>query len=272
MKNLLRPCSLLALALLALPGLRAADTAASGDSEIVFRAILDMGDERSFSLSAPSGENSRWVAPGGAYAGWTVGEYDPDTKTLTLDQDGQLLQLRLATAADTGGDSDSAAARAEAEKIFQRMNFEKMMREVMDRQKDSMLKMQRQMMERSGQPVDERLLEIQASAFDEMNNLLDWNAMGEDMIGIYAETFTTSELKGINDFYATPSGRAMLEKTPALQQRTMEVLMPRIMAVQPALQAKTAQLMKEYQAEKAAAAAQGPAAPAAQPAAPAQAQ
>ncbi|MDP0496625.1 MAG: DUF2059 domain-containing protein [Verrucomicrobiota bacterium JB024] len=256
MKTLLRTCSLLALTLIALPGLRAADTTAAGDSDIVFRAILDMGDERSFSLSAPSGENSRWVTPGGAYAGWTVGEYDPDTKTLTLDQDGQQLQLRLATAADMSGGSDTAAARAEAEKIFQQLNFEKMMREMMAKQRDAMLKMQREMMERSGQPVDERLLEIQASSFDEMNRLIDWNAMSDDMVNIYAETFSASQLKGINDFYATPSGQALIDKTPEVQQRTMEVIMPRIMEVMPAIQAKTTQLMKEYQAEKAAAAAQ----------------
>lgn len=266
MKTLLRPCALLALALLTHPGLHAADTDSSGESNIVFRAILDMGDERSFSLSAPSGENSRWVTPGGAYAGWTVGEYDPETKTLTLDQDGQVLLLRLATAADMGDSNDTDAARAEAEKIFQQLNFEKMMREMMEKQKEAMLKMQREMMERSGQPVDERLLEIQASSFDEMNRLIDWNAMSEDMVNIYAETFTAGQLKGINDFYATPSGQAMIDKTPEVQQRTMEVIMPRIMEVMPAIQAKTTQLMKEYQAEKAATAAQSQPAPTAQPA------
>ncbi|QYY37221.1 DUF2059 domain-containing protein [Ruficoccus sp. ZRK36] len=220
---------------------------------IVLRALLEMGDEISFSLSEPSGENSRWVTPGGVYAGWTVGAYDAKTKTLTLEKDGETQHLRLASASELDGEAGTAEARAEAEEIFRLINFEKMMREMMAKQKEAMLQMQRQAMEQSGEPVDERMLEIQASAFDEINNLMDWNAMANDMIDIYAETFTAGELKGISDFYATPAGQAVISKTPEVQQRTMEVIMPRMMEVMPAVQQKTAELMQQYQAEKAAA-------------------
>ncbi len=250
MKNILRFCCLLA-ALTVGTLLHAADEPAQ--DSYVFRAVLEMGDDLSFSLSEPSGENSRWVRLGGDYAGWSVADYQPQTKTLILEKDGQQQKLRLATAGATEG-TDTAAARAEAEKIFQQLNFEKMMRELMEKQKEAMLNMQRQQMAQSGQPVDERLLEIQASAFDEMNRLIDWEAMSGDMIDIYAETFTADQLKGISDFYATPSGQAMIEKTPEVQQRTMEVIMPRVMEVMPAVQKKTAELMEQYEAENAAAA------------------
>ncbi len=43
----------------------------------------------------------------------------------------------------------------------------------------------------------------------------------EKMVNVYATSFTEQELEAIVAFYETPAGRAALERTPALVQRSM---------------------------------------------------
>lgn len=216
---------------------------------VLFRAILDMGDTKSFSLSEPSGAGSEWVEIGDYYNGWTVVSYDPETKTITLEQEGQTLDIPLATASGGTADDDGPAI-AEATEVFRLMQFDEMIDTTMDQQRKAIIDMQRQMMEQSGQPVDEELLEIQASAINEVFDRIDWDGIKQDMINIYAETFSKDELNAFSDFYSTPAGKSLVEKQPEVQRRSMETMMPRMMAIGPEIQQSMQEKMQAYQAKK----------------------
>ncbi|MGJ8651064.1 MAG: DUF2059 domain-containing protein [Opitutaceae bacterium] len=70
----------------------------------------------------------------------------------------------------------------------------------------------------------------------------------------YAEVFTKDELGSISNFYATPAGQATIQKQPALQQKTMEIMMPSIMTASQSMQKKMMDFYKQRAAEKKAAA------------------
>jgi hypothetical protein len=58
---------------------------------------------------------------------------------------------------------------------------------------------------------------------DEIFGNLDMREMEDEIAALYARTFTEQELKDILAFYATPSGRSMLAKTPALMQESVAI-------------------------------------------------
>ncbi len=223
------------------------------EETIVFRAILEMGNATSFSLSDASGKNSRWVKPGDVFMDWELTQYDPKTKALTLTKGDQKQVLSLS--GDTAGTATTGPAYAEAEAVFEAMQFDEMLDAIIDQQKQATLDMMRQMMEREagGQPIDEELLGIQQQTIVDVYDAVDWDATKRDIINIYAETFSRDELNGMATFYSTPAGQAMIEKQPEIQKRTMETMMPRIMEIMPQVQEKTQQRMQEYYQKKQAA-------------------
>jgi hypothetical protein len=50
-----------------------------------------------------------------------------------------------------------------------------------------------------------------------------YSAMVDDIAAVYANNFTASELREIEAFYRQPIGQKLLEKTPAIAQRSMQV-------------------------------------------------
>ena len=53
-------------------------------------------------------------------------------------------------------------------------------------------------------------------------------AMHQTYVAIYREAFPQQEIDGILAFYGTPAGRALIDKTPFVMQRTMELMQARI--------------------------------------------
>jgi hypothetical protein len=91
---------------------------------------------------------------------------------------------------------------------------------------------------------------------DQMMAALNPAEMHNDIAKAYADTFTSEELDGLSAFYSTPTGQALADKTPALQTRIQQVMMPRIMAVMPAIQQSAQSFGQQMAARKTAAAAQ----------------
>ena len=52
---------------------------------------------------------------------------------------------------------------------------------------------------------------------------IPWEAMEPQITEVYAQTFTTDELRDMITFYRTPTGRKTLEKMPELMQKGMEI-------------------------------------------------
>lgn len=68
------------------------------------------------------------------------------------------------------------------------------------------------------------------------NKYLTWNLLKTDFAKIYASEFSESEIKELTIFYSTPLGKKVLEKSPALLQKGMQLGQQTAMAHQAELQ------------------------------------
>ncbi|MDD3605464.1 MAG: DUF2059 domain-containing protein, partial [Kiritimatiellae bacterium] len=83
----------------------------------------------------------------------------------------------------------------------------------------------------------EQALAMQQKMMDLIAGEMSWDKIKTDYIGIYAETFTADELKGIIDFYKTPVGRKFIEKQPEIMEKSMRVTQKQMMTLMPKIQA-----------------------------------
>jgi hypothetical protein len=77
-----------------------------------------------------------------------------------------------------------------------------------------------------------------------MNKYVSYSAVKEDLISLYVEEFTESELKELAAFYRTPVGKKAAEKVPVMMAKGAELGMKKV-------QANQAELIKMIQAEMA---------------------
>ena len=63
----------------------------------------------------------------------------------------------------------------------------------------------------------------------------EWEQVQQEMAGIYADVFSEAELKGLNEFYASPIGKAYLSKQPEIMQKSMAVNQRVMMNILPRL-------------------------------------
>lgn len=227
------------------------------------RGMLATGKERRFALSVPGGDTA-WVSVGGKFAGWSVTEYRPAADVLVLVKDGRETLLKLSSSKI--GESDEKATLADAEDVLAKMKFEEMFEKILEQQKKSVIEMTRNMTGRIKDANADEVAAFQAKVMDTMFAEMNPEAMKADFAKIYSEVFTKEELRGLSDFYGTAAGQAMVDKQPEVQKRTMEIMMPRMMAGMAKVGPMSAEFAKQQAAKKAAAAAAAAPAPAATPA------
>lgn len=224
------------------------------EGEPVLRGVLVTGSERLFSISIPGGEPA-WVEVGKKFEGWTVAEYREASRTLVLKKDGVERVLTLADSVI--GEAPAAgtlATLADAEALLTQMRFEEMMTKTIEQQKNATVKMMGQMMKGAGGGADSADFEaFQRKMMDVMFDSMDLPGMKTEMAQIYADIFTKEELRAQADFYATPGGKALLEKQPAMQEKLMAVMTPRMMSAMPKVQGLAMEFAKEQAAKRAAA-------------------
>ncbi|HEX2852114.1 MAG TPA: DUF2059 domain-containing protein [Opitutaceae bacterium] len=266
----IKTCCLLCLALAFSSFARSAESApaAAGDAPPQLRGLLAMGDERQFSLVTPGRMAPTWVKLGGKFDGWELAEFKAAEEALVLKKEGRTVTLKLAgsSIADVPASAVKATI-ADAEEVLRKMDFERMMTRMMEQQKVAMSGMAKQMAAGAGgKSADaEAIGAFQQKAMDVMVEAMNISGMKSDLAQIYSETFTRDELRGLSDFYGTPAGQAMVEKQPEVSQKLNAIIMPRMMAAMPKIQA----MGKEFAAEQAAKRAAANPAPAAPPAEPA---
>ena len=141
------------------------------------------------------------------------------------------------------------------------------MSKIMDQQKKAMGPMLQRMAAQMKVPEGdrERFSAMQKKILDEAMDAVAGPEMKADMARIYSDVFSKEELVSLSAFYSTPAGQAMVAKQPAVQEKMMQVMMPRMAQIGPKLQ----QLAKDYASEQAGqaspAASAAPAAPAPKP-------
>ena len=224
------------------------------------RGMLATGADRRFALAVPGDGQTAWVAVGGNFAGWKLSAYRADEDVLVLSKDGRDVVLKLASGAV--GVSAEKATLDDAEAVLNKMKFEEMIGKMLAQQKLSMAAMTKKMMGNIKGIDEADFAAHQAKVMDALYATMNPDQMKGDFARIYSEVFTKSELQGLADFYGTPAGVAMIDKQPEIQQKTMEIIMPRMMAAMPKIQQLSVDFAKEQAAKKAAAAPVAPAVPA----------
>ncbi len=239
--------------------------AASGKPEL--RGVMDLGSGKRFLLVSPGGATSAWEKVGDSFGDWAVADYKEAEKTLVLKgADGS--ELDLALAASAAGALDVKATLADAEAVLHKMNFERMIERTIEQQRKAMAAMTQQMAARAGAGKGgdpQAMADFQKKVMDVMMSAMDPKQMEADTATIYSDLFTKEQLNGLGDFYDSPAGQAYSDKQPEIQQRLQQIMIPRMMALMPQVQAMGREFAQQQKAAAAAAANGGAPAPAAQP-------
>lgn len=64
---------------------------------------------------------------------------------------------------------------------------------------------------------------VPAETWNELQKELRAEDVIELLVPLYAKYYTAEDLRAINDFYATPAGKRLLEKMPQLTQESMAI-------------------------------------------------
>jgi len=129
---------------------------------------------------------------------------------------------------------------AAAKTLMESMRFAETLQKVLDSRKDGMVRMidQSTMMLPAGSATPAELAAYKKDMIDTYTTDMNPQAAMAGMAKVYASLFTIDELKGMSDFYASPAGQALVNKTIELQQKSGEVLQAQMQVVMPKLQAK----------------------------------
>jgi len=76
-----------------------------------------------------------------------------------------------------------------------------------------------------------------------------WPKVKDKYIDIYADLFEARELEGMIEFYSSPVGRSVIDKTPRLNERMMNLSQEQVMELLPRIQADTQRFIEELSAE-----------------------
>lgn len=229
----------------------AADAVTTSVPEL--RGMLMAGSERRFALTSAAG-GTAWVGIGESFDGWKVTDYRQADESLVLNKGGREEAIKLSSSVIAVA-SDTKATLAEAEDVLRKMNFNQMMSRILEQQKKSSLSMIKQMAGQMGGTgaSQEDFMAFQQKVMDTMFAELQPDSLQGDVAKIYSEVYTKDELQAQADFYSTAAGQAMVDKQPDVQQKMSELMMPRIMAAMPKIQAMAKDFAQQQAANKAAA-------------------
>ena len=233
--------------------------APAADSVPLFNAVLTMGQEHRFVLTTTAGASSAWLRLGEAWQGYTLKSFDEKAGVLELTSPAGAHAVRLVNASVGEAASVTPATLADAEDVLRAMRFEEMLAKILEQQKQAMAPMLEQSVARSRVPEEhrERFMALQRRILDETFATLAGPEMQSDMAKVYSEIFSKEELTALGAFYVTPAGQSMIDKQPDVQQRMMQLMMPKMAELGPRMQ----QMQQEFRAEIAAEKQAAPAAP-----------
>lgn len=231
---------------------------ASSPAAPELHGIIVTGKDCRFALVGSGGEFYGWVGVGATVGGWTVMEYVPDDDAVVLSCDDRQVTVRLSNSfvseAPSGSTSDStssssvAATVAEADEVLGKMQFDALWERTVEEQKKGIVAAMRQQATSEFAKMGLPQPEIDA-LLDKMGEVvvcgLQPDVMREDFARIYSEVYTKEELRGMANFYDTAAGRAWALKQPDVQQKLMQVMMPRVMQGMPAAQKLAAEYLQQ---------------------------
>ncbi|MCH2157097.1 MAG: DUF2059 domain-containing protein, partial [Opitutales bacterium] len=197
-----------------------------------------------FHSQRAGGGQSRWVEIGQSFLGHKLERYDREKQTLYLkDDNGKKIVIALSSSSYQPDDMD---ALTKAEEVMRLSNFQKLIKETIALQGDAMAQSMKQM---APEGVNtEAFADLQKRILNLISENMDLEKMEAGMATAYAEVFTPEELDGFIDFYDTPAGKASIEKMPAIQQKSLQVMMPELIKITPLIQKLSQEWLEEQMA------------------------
>ncbi|MEN6558533.1 MAG: DUF2059 domain-containing protein [Thermoguttaceae bacterium] len=151
----------------------------------------------------------------------------------------------MAYGQDAASPKDSARTKL-AEQLVEEMNVQETVEKTMSMIK-KMIPYQIEQMrkhvsvkeqdEAAAKKRQERLDKSMVKMVDMISAEMGWDAMKDQYVALYAETFSETELKGLIEFYKSPVGRAFVQKQPELMERSMKLSQQKMMQLMPKIQA-----------------------------------
>jgi hypothetical protein len=136
------------------------------------------------------------------------------------------------------GEQAQQTRTALADRLLLAMNMDDQMGKQYAMMREMQTSMMQQMMGKMGN--DPKVTACLKSGHEEIYELLakelNWESAKEEVVAIYASTFSTEELRGLVEFYEGPIGQVLVLKTPDLTAKMMEVSQKHVAAIMPRVQ------------------------------------
>jgi hypothetical protein len=115
--------------------------------------------------------------------------------------------------------ADDASKAAKIEELLKLTHADQLVDQTMAQLKPMM----QAQMSRLGVPDSSRAAaeEFQTRMVDWMQSRLSYEKLKPMYLKIYGEALTEEEIDGMNEFYRTPAGQALIKKMPLIMQKTM---------------------------------------------------
>lgn len=119
--------------------------------------------------------------------------------------------------------ADEATKVAKVEELFKAMNVAEQQKQMMAQMSKMVINQVKDALTSQGTSAEAiaKAQEKQKRIFALIEQKTSWENMKPVFLKAYTDTFTEPEIDGILAFYKTPSGRAMVEKQPALNGKIM---------------------------------------------------
>jgi hypothetical protein len=155
-----------------------------------------------------------------------------------------LLATTILFSAASAAYGDEASRMTKADEFLRLAKMDEMLQQtlkmVSEQTKSGVL--QQMMGVKTSPEAQKDLAAFQDKVANLIADVFAWEKLKPAYVKLYAEAFTDEELDGIVAFYKSPTGKAMVAKTPSLMTKASTVVQQRMAEAQPALQ----KLIREF--------------------------
>jgi len=146
----------------------------------------------------------------------------------------------------SSGFAQEDIGKRHAEELLQIMEVSRNMEQALAMMKQMQMEQIQKMIAQKdiSEGAKEAVSDMQSKMLDMVSEELNWQALKDDVINVYREAFTASELKELVDFYKTPIGAKFISKQPELMQKMMMVSQRRMGDLQPKIMKIADEMMK----------------------------
>ncbi|MDD5727225.1 MAG: DUF2059 domain-containing protein [Victivallales bacterium] len=120
----------------------------------------------------------------------------------------------------------SAAQEKLAEELLEKLNFRDKIQSSFARIGKLQAAIIAKILKNAPDAPETRELQTRITAINKQE--LSWDNIKKDMITTYAQTYSETELKELNSFFSSPTGKRFIAQTPGLQRQLVTVLRKQI--------------------------------------------